>query len=88
MLDRFQPHKEQSFRLEIDVPAFLPAVMRRVHPTVDSLVLGQLRFDFKRYSVTRGKRLAEFTQRELEVLQYMSERAGTVVTREELLRKI
>src|SRR5262245_37521342 len=64
------------------------AVMRRVHPTADSLVLGQLRFDFKRYSVTRGKRLAEFTQRELEVLQYMSERAGTVVTREELLRKI
>jgi len=64
------------------------AVLRRVHPTADTLVLGQFRFDFARYSVTRGNEPAAFTQREMEVLHYMSERPGMVVTREELLRKV
>jgi len=57
-----------------------------VHPTADRLVLGDLSFDFTRYSAKRGNNPASFTQREMEVLHYMSERAGTVVTREELLQ--
>jgi DNA-binding response OmpR family regulator len=64
------------------------AVMRRVHPTTESLVLGQFKFDFTRYSAARGKRPVTFTQREMEVLHYMSERSGKVVTRDELLQKV
>jgi DNA-binding response OmpR family regulator len=68
--------------------ARIHAVLRRVHPAADMLVLGQFSFDFKHYSATRGKQAASFTQREMEVLHYMSERPGMVVTREELLRKV
>jgi DNA-binding response OmpR family regulator len=64
------------------------AVLRRTRPTDDSLVLGSLKFDFKRYSATRGGRAVAFTQRELEVLHYMKERAGKVVTRDELLHRV
>jgi DNA-binding response OmpR family regulator len=64
------------------------AVMRRVRPTTECLVLGQFRFDFTRYSATRGARRVTFTQREMEVLHFMSERSGKVVTREELLQKV
>jgi DNA-binding response OmpR family regulator len=68
--------------------ARIHAVLRRVHPTADTLVLGEFSFDFKRYSATRANEPAAFTQREMEVLHYMSERPGMVVTREELLRKV
>jgi DNA-binding response OmpR family regulator len=68
--------------------ARIHAVLRRLHPTAGTLVLGQLSFDFKHYLASRGKQRASFTQREMEVLHYMSERQGTVVTREELLRKL
>jgi DNA-binding response OmpR family regulator len=68
--------------------ARIHAVLRRLHPTAGTLVLGQLSFDFKHYLASRGNQRASFTQREMEVLHYMSERQGTVVTREELLRKL
>src|SRR5579871_3676954 len=64
------------------------AVLRRLHPTTHSLVLGPLRFDFLRYAAMRGKRPVAFTQREMEVLHYMSERAGKVVSRDELLQRV
>ena len=77
----------KPFTIE-ELLARVNAVLRRVHPTADRLVLGDLSFDFTRYSAKRGNNPASFIQREMEVLHYMSERAGTVVTREELLRKI
>lgn len=64
------------------------AVLRRVRPTAQSLRLGQIRFDFVSYSAFRGQRPIAFTQREMEVLHYMSERIGDVVTREELLKRV
>jgi DNA-binding response OmpR family regulator len=77
----------KPFTLE-ELFARVHAVLRRVHPSTGILVLGRLRFDFKRYLAMRGSEPASFTQREMEVLHYMSERLGTVVTREELLRKL
>jgi two-component system alkaline phosphatase synthesis response regulator PhoP len=68
--------------------ARIHAVLRRVHPADDFLVLGSLRIDFGRYTATQNDEQVAFSQRELEVLRYMSSRAGKVVTREELLRNV
>src|SRR5439155_13743590 len=65
--------------------ARIHAVLRRVHPTDDFLVLGSLRIDFNRCAAVRNDEKVAFSQREFEVLRYMSDRAGKVVSREELL---
>lgn len=64
------------------------AVLRRLRPTAQSLVLGDLTVDFLRYSASRHKRAVVFSHRELEVLHYMTERVGQVVSREELLQRV
>lgn len=68
--------------------ARIHAVLRRVPPAGDSLVLGSLQIDFNRYAAVRNDEKVSFSQREFEVLRYMSDRAGKVVTREELLRNV
>ena len=68
--------------------ARIHAVPRRVHPTDDCLVLGSLRIDFNRYVAERNNEKVAFSQREIEVLRYMSDRAGRVVSRDELLRNV
>lgn len=64
------------------------AVLRRLRPTAQSLVLGDLTVDFLRYSASRRNRAVVFSHRELEVLHYMAERVGQVVSREELLQRV
>jgi DNA-binding response OmpR family regulator len=68
--------------------ARIHAVLRRVHPADNLLVLGALQIDFTRYTATQGSQKVAFSQREFEVLQYMNGRSGKVVTREELLRNV
>jgi len=68
--------------------ARIEAVMRRVHPAEDGLVLGSLHIDFNHYTAERNNQKVAFSQREIEVLRYMGVRAGKVVTREELLRNV
>jgi DNA-binding response OmpR family regulator len=68
--------------------ARIHAVLRRLHPAEQSLVLGSLRIDFNRYTAERNDEKVSFSQREIEVLRYMSDRIGKVVTREELLRNV
>jgi DNA-binding response OmpR family regulator len=68
--------------------ARIHAVLRRVHPADDDLMLGSLHIDFTRYSAERNNQKVAFSQREIEVLRYMSVRSGKVVTREELLRDV
>ena len=68
--------------------ARIHAVLRRVHPADDGLMLGSLHIDFNRYSAERNNQKVAFSQREIEVLRYMSVRSGKVVTREELLRDV
>jgi two-component system, OmpR family, alkaline phosphatase synthesis response regulator PhoP len=64
------------------------AVLRRLRPTAETLVLGDLTVDFVRYSALKGQRPVALSHRELEVLHYMSERLGQTVTREELLQRV
>jgi len=68
--------------------ARIEAVLRRVHPAEDGLVLGSLHIDFNHYTAERNNEKVAFSQREIEVLRYMGTRAGRVVTREELLRNV
>ena len=68
--------------------ARVDAVLRRLHPADEGLVLGSLHIDFNRYSAERNNAKVAFSQREIEVLRYMSMRAGKVVTRDELLRNV
>jgi DNA-binding response OmpR family regulator len=68
--------------------ARIEAVLRRVHPAEGDLVLGSLRIDFNRYTAQRNKQKVAFSQREIEVLRYMSARVGKVVSRDELLRNV
>jgi two-component system, OmpR family, alkaline phosphatase synthesis response regulator PhoP len=68
--------------------ARIEAVLRRVHPVDDGIVLGSLRIDFSHYTAQRNDEKVAFSQREIEVLRYMSDRAGKVVTRDELLRDV
>jgi len=68
--------------------ARIHAVLRRLHPAEQTLVLGSLRIDFNRYTAERNDEKVSLSQREIEVLRYMSDRIGKVVTREELLRNV
>jgi len=68
--------------------ARIEAVMRRLHPADDGLSLGSLHIDFNHYTAERNDEKVAFSQREIEVLRYMSARAGKVVTRDELLRNV
>jgi DNA-binding response OmpR family regulator len=68
--------------------ARIEAVLRRVHPADDGLVLGSLHIDFNHYTAERNEQKVAFSQREIEVLRYMSARAGKVVSRDELLRNV
>ena len=68
--------------------ARIEAVLRRVHPSDDGLMLGSLRIDFEHYTAERDNKKVAFSQREIEVLRYMSARAGRVVSRDELLRNV
>ena len=68
--------------------ARIRAVLRRVHPSDDGLVLGSLHIDFNHYTAERNREKVAFSQREIEVLRYMSARAGKVVSRDELLRNV
>ena len=91
--------KLQAFRLGADdyvtkpftldeLLARIHAVLRRLRPTAQSLVLGDLTIDFVRYCACCGNRAVDFSHRELEVLHYMAERVGKVVSREELLQRV
>ena len=68
--------------------ARIEAVMRRLHLADDGLSLGSLHIDFNHYTAERNNEKVAFSQREIEVLRYMSVRAGKVVTRDELLRNV
>lgn len=68
--------------------ARIHAVLRRSHPQVAEVVLGDLAVDFRAHRAHRHGVELELTHRELELLQYLAERPGKVVTRDELLRAV
>jgi DNA-binding response OmpR family regulator len=68
--------------------ARIHAVLRRVQPAENFLALGSLQIDLKRYTATQNGQNVSLSQREFEVLKYMNDRSGKVVSREELLRNV
>jgi DNA-binding response OmpR family regulator len=68
--------------------ARIHAVLRRTRPALKSLQLGDVHIDFGRLVATRGGVDLALTGHEFAVLQYLAERAGTVVSRDELLRAV
>jgi two-component system alkaline phosphatase synthesis response regulator PhoP len=64
------------------------AILRRSRITIESLTLGSIVIDFRRRQATRGRHRIHLTQREFDVLQFLAERQGRVVTRDDLLREI
>ena len=64
------------------------ADVRRREPGLDEIKIGETTVDFRKLrAFTRSKEIV-MTDREFEVLRHLAERAGSVVTREELLRLV
>jgi DNA-binding response OmpR family regulator len=70
-----------------EVLARIRAVLRRSLVDRDSLQIGSLTVNFVQRTAFRGTTELHLTEREFDLLQYLSERPGQVVLREELLRK-
>ena len=64
------------------------AVLRRTKPPIETLRLGNTVIDFKRLKAWNGSKTVELTDREFEILHCLAERAGHVVTRDELLHLV
>jgi two-component system response regulator VicR len=64
------------------------AVLRRSHPDLDSISLGQISVDFRSSRAYKGGNEFDLRPREIEILRHLAARHGKVVTREELLRLV
>lgn len=65
--------------------ARLRALLRRQHDTpANVLALADLRLDIKRHTVQRGDVEINLTSKEYEILEYLLQNAGAVLTREQI----
>ncbi len=62
--------------------------LERLSPQEDRLRIGAAEVDFKKQTVTRGRRTEPLTFYEVELLRLLSERSGQPVSRDEILDKI
>ena len=77
----------KPFALE-ELLARIHAVLRRVRPRIDNVKLGDITIDFRCMRAAKGRREVVLTDREFEVLRHLAERAGNVVSRDELLHLV
>lgn len=77
----------KPFDLE-ELLARVHAVLRRARPTIEKLTLGSVSVDFNTLQAWRKDAPLDLTHREFELLRYLSERAETIVHRDELLREV
>ena len=68
--------------------ARIHAVLRRCYPTAPTLSLAGVTVDFAQMRASKNGGALALTPREFAILQYLAERAGKVVTRDELLRAV
>ena len=68
--------------------ARIRSVLRRAQRRTDKLVLGSVLVEFAPPKAWKEGEPLQLTQREFEILQYLAERSGQLVTREELLRTV
>jgi DNA-binding response OmpR family regulator len=64
------------------------AVLRRLRPAVEQLVLGAVVVDVRARTATRERRDLRLTDQEIEVLKYLAERPDQIVDRNELLSRV
>jgi DNA-binding response OmpR family regulator len=77
----------KPFDLE-ELLARIKVVLRRARPVVEHLTLGAVTVDFQSLRATDGQRELHLSYREFDVLRYLAERQGHVVSRNELLSQI
>jgi two-component system, OmpR family, alkaline phosphatase synthesis response regulator PhoP len=65
--------------------ARINAVLRRTTKRISQIRLGKTTIDFVRLQAFNGKHEVVFTQREFDILRYLGEHAGSIVSRDELL---
>ena len=68
--------------------ARIHAVLRRTKPRMERLTLGHTVIDFTRLRAFKDDREIALTDREFEILRHLADRAGHVVSRDELLRLV
>jgi DNA-binding response OmpR family regulator len=71
-----------------ELVARIHAVLRRTRPKHEQIALGPTIIDFVAMRATRAGQEVRLTKREFDVLQYLAEHAGTVVSRERLLTEV
>ena len=67
------------------------AVLRRSNPqrpAAETVRIGDIDFDFRLHQARRGQARIEFTAREFELLRYLVQHVGQVVTREQILNDV
>lgn len=68
--------------------ARIHAVLRRTTARLDELRLGETVIDFRRLRAFTGGRALILTDKEFEILRYLAERQGKIVSRDELLHLV
>ncbi len=68
--------------------ARIHAVLRRTTARLDELRLGETVIDFRRLRAFTGTQALILTDKEFEILRYLAERAGKIVSRDELLHLV
>jgi DNA-binding response OmpR family regulator len=77
----------KPFDLE-ELLARIKVVLRRARPSVERLALGSVVVDFRALHAKHGARPLHLSYREFDVLRYLAERQGRVVSRAELLSQV
>lgn len=77
----------KPFDLE-ELLARIHAVLRRFHPSGETLVLGEFVVDFQTRVASRSGQPVHLTHREFALLRYLAEHPSRVVYRDELLREV
>ena len=75
----------------LELLARINALLRRSRPdsAVPELIhIGDLEIDFKNFQARKQGKPLDFTPREFEILQYLVEKKGETVTRDELLNRV
>jgi DNA-binding response OmpR family regulator len=77
----------KPFDLE-ELLARVKVVLRRARPTIQQLTLGAVTIDFVALRANDGHQEIHLSYREFDVLRYLAERQGRVVSRNELLSQV
>jgi len=72
----------------IELNSYVKASLRRYKKRITEYSFGDVRVDFKNHEIIKGERRFRLTPTEFNLLRYLIEHAGEVVTREEILKEV